>query len=288
MRVSGTANEFTVFLHQPIVKTHPSHYLTASIDSAEVPFTWYQINKNNNTLVYSLEANHGVLTLSEGNYNVNQLLAEITVQLANVGVALQTRYTATNNKVAMRQAGPPVTLRWSQNVVLGAFFGCLTDKVVADAWVVGDRHVMCNPVTSIYIRSEFLRQMNSCEMMCEVYDSSDILCKIPVRTAPGTVLFHENAVKLENRLTNACIDQLNLYLSDNSSYALDLNGSDWTCAMTLREIRPLGLENQEAYSKTKDIRLAHPLDMNNTNPEYTLDQFYTLVHGAPTAAQPET
>ena len=273
-RSMGTPDEFTVWLKRPIVKSHPSHYFTARIVSAEIPYTWKQLNVNNNTLqltiFYGGNTYEASMMISPGNYNINQLLTEFkarliaAVQLASGQiVSVTTAYNSSNNRISVSLGNSPtisITIRFSMNQFLGSMFGCLVDKVMTNViGFSGDRNVNVNPVTSIYIRSELFRQQDSYESIVDKWDISDILAKIQVMTPPNTILYYDGNLMLENRIANEVIDRVSVYLSDNQAYSLDLNGNDWSFRIIFREVRPLDIENSESYVLSKRIDLKKPL-----------------------------
>lgn len=273
-RSIGTPDEFVVWLKKPIIKTHPSHYFTARIVSAEIPYTWKQVNVNNNTLALTIlyvgNTYETTMTISPGNYNITQLQTEFksrliaTVQLATGQiVSVTTAYNSSNNRVTIGLGSSPtisITVRFSLNPFLGSMFGCLVDKVMTNViGFSGDRNVNVNPVTSIYIRSELFRQQDSYESIVDRWDISDILAKIQVMTPPNTILYYDGNLMLENRIANEVIDRVSVYLSDNQSYALDLNGNDWSFRISFREVRPMDIESTESYMLSKKIDLKKPL-----------------------------
>lgn len=275
-RSIGTSDDFSVWLQRPIVKTHPSHYFTARIVSAEIPYTWKQINSRNNsiplTIMYGGGTYVGTIVITPGNYNINQLLMELKVRttalvLESTGqsVTMTTMYNSATNQISVSLGNTPtisLTIRFSENKFMGNVFGCLVDKTTSNTiGFMGDRNVNVNPVTSIYIRSEQFRQSDSYEAIVEKWDVSDILGKIQVMTQPGTILFYDGNLMLENRLVNEVIDRVSVYLSDNQSYSLDLNGNDWSFRITFTEKRPLDIENSDSYVLTKQIDLKRPLKL---------------------------
>lgn len=285
-RSIGRPDEFTVWLKKPIMKTHPSHYFTARVVSAELPYTWQQVNSTNNTLpisvFYAGNTYSSSLTMAPGNYNINQLLTELKTKLVSTvqsltgqTIVVNTSYSQSTNLISVFLASLPVvqvTIRFSANTFLASMFGCLADKTMSNtAGFGGDRNVNVNPVNSIFIRSELFRQADSYEAIVVPWDVSDILCKIQVQTPPNTILFYSGDLMLENRIVNDVIDRVSVYLSDNQSYALDLNGNDWSFRISFREVRPIDIETTESYMLTKSIDLKKPLTRPNQDEEDAKD-----------------
>jgi hypothetical protein len=109
-----------------------------------------------------------------------------------------------------------------------------------------DIQVNVNPITNIYIRSNSLVQRDSYESIIEKDVFSDILAKVPVSVAPGSFIFYSSGSFIE--LENKIIDQIALYLSDNLSYSLSLNGLTWNTHLIFEEFGTTESDNLLNYS----------------------------------------
>ena len=82
-------------------------------------------------------------------------------------------------------------------------------------------------------------------------DPSDILCKLQVYTPPKSWIFYNGELGLSAKIVNPVIDKIDIYLSDNYSFALDLNNNDWTFRITFIEFMPQTIG--DGYEQTKHL-----------------------------------
>jgi len=249
----GTSSAFTVFLKQTISKTKPStrSFFNVRIASAEIPYSWKQLDTSNNTLPVAIDDISYNLTLEVGNYNIFQLLAEFKKKLLEVlpSASVLTSFSNTSNFVSVTiVVGSTIVIRFSENSFLAKMFGCDGDQTGSFTSV---RPVNVNPVTSLLIRSDVFRQSGSYEAMCSSIDVSNAIAKIPIRSPPGTVIFFEST-SYSSKIVNTVVDKISLSLTTNlSTIAVDLYGNDWTVHLIIDEV--------QIVSSIPEIDLSKPL-----------------------------
>ena len=136
----------------------------------------------------------------------------------------------------------PQTYLTAWNMVVGAF---------------STQSINCAPVTSLMIRSDYLKQNRSVEFVAVSDDLSDILLRVPVQTVGTTFINYDNTTGVTNRLKNQFIDQVSLYLTDNRTYSvLNLNGLDWMCMIEVAEIETHDTRQNMAHQMLKQIDFA--------------------------------
>ena len=274
-RSSGTCNEFSILVNPPLQKTDPHSYFVAQIVSVEIPYTWFQITTANNALQFAYTVNGGSSTLytlhiMPGNYNINSLMINFQAQME----AIIPTHTWSNNLVynpdinkitfgiknASAYSSIVLAVNFVANPFLARMFGCLGSDAIVYGYasslyqnVSGSQNVNVNPVSSIYIRSSNLRQVKNQENMVAGYkaDPSDILCKLQIYTPPKSWIFYNGELGLSAKIVNPAIDKIDIYLSDNYSFALDLNNNDWTFRITFIEYMPSNVG--DGYEQTKHL-----------------------------------
>lgn len=274
-RSSGSVNDFSIALNPPLSKTDPHSYFVAQVVSVEIPYSWFQVNSTNNTLQIAYTVNGGTtnlytMTISPGNYNVNTLMANFSSQLESVIPAHSWGHNLTYNqdnskitfgiKNAILYTSVVIAINFPANPFLARMFGCLQSSNIVYGYagstyqnVTASQNCNVNPISSIYIRSSNLRQIKNQENMVAGYkaDPSDILCKLQVYTPPKTMIFYNGELGLSARISNPVIDKMDIYLSDNYSFGLDMNNNDWTFRITFIEYMPNTLG--DGYAKTKHL-----------------------------------
>jgi hypothetical protein len=260
---SKSSSDFSIAVNPPLVLSHPNHYFVAQIVSVEIPYSWLQVNSGNNTLGILYETNGSpfapyTITLTPGNYNVNTLMTALGNAIDAVIPAKTWKHNYVYNqdtgkitfgiKDASAYTSVAIAINFPANSFLARMFGCLAQGNIVYGYasmtyqnVTGTTNINVNPVSSIYIRSTNLKQIKNQESLVlgEGQDPSDILCKLQIYTPPRTYVFYNGELGLSARITNPIIDKLDLYLSDNYSYDLDMMNNDWTFRITFYEMKPL-------------------------------------------------
>lgn len=258
--MSGSIEDYDVVLKRPLLLSASHHYFKVIIKQATIPYTFRQIDMGYNQLQYRLirsGVDHGLrtLTITNGNYNINTLLTEVKSQMAADISTYLPSYSPvlvwTYNRDTMF-----VTFSFTADNTTTSFtIYALADQVATMLGVgqsitfssVGgivtpassSQPVNISPITSIYIRSGSLKQSDlSRENIVNKDDTCDVLVQIPLYNQPTSWIQYSNELTIENRVLNTIINDMNLYLTDNRSYALNLRGIDWSCLMTVIEIAP--------------------------------------------------
>jgi hypothetical protein len=258
----GTSNNCTFVFTTPFVLTNVNNRFRVSTPMIELPYSFSQLNLNNNKLPYSwYTATHGnftsSITFDEGNYNITQLLSafvSLIVKDINLNVVLvpilassniSATYSATTGTtsffitglafqatIALNFANPVgyvlgIMLGFNQNTIKA--FGSYTGGPVVPSLILeSPNKVMVNPITSVYIRSETLKFESNYEaIVTNVAGSKSNFQNSDVLSKiPVTVL--PNAIiyfrtKESSIITNKELSELNLYISDNLSPTYSLD-----------------------------------------------------------------
>lgn len=247
-RQTGSIEDYSVALKRPIFLKNPHHYFKVIVKEATIPYTFQQINSNYNKFSYRLLHN-GVqhpdrtINITSGNYTVLSLLKELASKLTE-DIAVYTafvpqfdftydrnqmfcRFSLTTGLISM------LPLQDQVSTMLGVVSECSFGNGVSCS---STQPVNVSPITSIFVRSETLKQSNlSTENLVNRDDTSDILLQIPILNQPTSWIQYQNELNIENQIVNGVINDVNLYLSDSRSYGLDLRGIDWSCMLTIIE-----------------------------------------------------
>jgi hypothetical protein len=192
------------------------------------------------------------ITLTSGNYTILTLNDELKAKLAakilslsSIVVSLTFSYDRTTGLDTFNITGTDgvassITLLFSSNVALGKFFGFIADSqfrynnLNVSFSSTSTQNVNVNQINSIYIRSSSLVQRECYENIVERDVYSDIIAQVPITVLPGNFIFFTNDGPTLD-IKNNIIDSINIYLSDNNSYTLSLNGLDWSCVLIFEE-----------------------------------------------------
>lgn len=260
---SKSSSDFSISVNPPLVLTHPNHYFVAQIVSVEIPYSWLQVNSGNNTLEILYAVDGGAfttytITLTPGNYNVNTLMSALGSAIDAVIPVHTWKHNYVYNqdtgkitfgiKDALAYSSVAIAINFPGNSFLARMFGCLAQGNVVYGYssltyqnVTGTTNVNVNPVSSIYIRSTNLKQIKNQEnlVLGHGQDPSDILCKLQIFTPARSWVFYNGELGLSAKISNPIIDKLDIYLSDNYSFDLDMMNNDWTFRISFYEMKPL-------------------------------------------------
>ena len=76
-----------------LLKDIPIHYtLTIAIQSVEIPYSFYNVSVNYNTIYYSIASVFYTMTIPEGNYTANTFITEFNSQFSLGGHATRLRH----------------------------------------------------------------------------------------------------------------------------------------------------------------------------------------------------
>jgi hypothetical protein len=285
IRSSGSSNDFTIYLRSPLMLMNRNNFFRLKCGRVCVPNTFNQINSTNSTLSvtisrpsvpFTLTAN---IVLSTGNYNINTLLTELSSKLTSLGasngITLKTNfnYNKSNGKVDLsltaQDAIPTtITLNFVNNKTLGLFFGYTQNAVFSyTSTSYGNQYVNVNPITNIFIRCS-LPQRESYEYIIENGVETDIIAKIPIGNYySGSYIFFENSISYCD-LACQTIDTIQLYLTDNLSYSIDMS-LEWSLVLIIEEIgtykqdaildNEIMIKNQEHEALLKEVELLRTL-----------------------------
>lgn len=257
---NGTPDNCNFILTTPLTLSNSNNRFAISTPMIELPYSFSQVNNTNNALPYSYSDTRagghsytdGVLIIPNGNYNINQLLTQLISSLIlDIYIHIPSSTLSTNNFLFQysSQTGlvtfymsaaytVTITLKFSLSEVLGIMLGfSQTNETFGTAIKLTSKNkVMCNPITSVYLRSDSFKFRDNYEAVITSWNNSDIVAKIPINTLPNSIIYYRNDVK--SIINNTSISIINLYLSDNLSitYSLNMNGVNYGCMLQIDEI----------------------------------------------------
>jgi len=257
-RQAGSIEDYNIALKRPIILKNPHHYFKVIVKQATIPYTFQQINNNYNKFNYSLLRNgfqhpQRQVSLDNGNYTITSLLKQLSLKLTEdissyvVGYVPEFNFTYDRNSMFCtfslkndNLSSNTITifpLTDQINTMVGIVNQCSFGNTGSTTFnCLSTQPVNVSPITSIFIRSDTLKQSSlSTENIVNRDDQSDILLQIPILNQPTSWIQYENELNIENQVVNSIINDVNLYLSDNRTYSLDLRGIDWSCVMTVIE-----------------------------------------------------
>jgi hypothetical protein len=254
-RSAGTNTDMILTVKDTISLKAIDSVFYIDVHSANVPFSFYQLSTDINTLQCVFTDTSGIpktanIVMTAGNYTTISVLDELSSRLiamaqissgAYVGFTpvLSFTYSTTTSKSTLVMTSPAnasIQMNFGSNLNLGTFFGFDTNRTISSVLsVTSSKICVANPVNYLLIRSGNLQQKWNREFIVETDTFSDVLYRIPVGTGQNTWLQHlADTDPVE--ISNDNITSINIYLTTNLTYnPIDLQGISWAISFSIIE-----------------------------------------------------
>ena len=259
---SQSSSDFLIDLSVPLLSDPLTEYFIVSLNSAEIPFSFYGINETNNEFIL-LDPNppnpaiHSI-TIPPGNYNIYQFVSMLQVQvnfpiladpendppiitvsyndiigkLTFTNTSLVNQYTIlippdTENHFGYPSGFEPGDYLLQQSAVP------VPDPPVHTA--TGTKCINMGYTNNLYLRTNL---SNPNTYASEVGGITDILAKIPVEVAPFEINQFNNYYNASGvKVSNHAIRSIEVRLTDLFGKVVDLNQLDWEFTLKFKKFR---------------------------------------------------
>jgi hypothetical protein len=247
-RISGTSDNFSIQLEKPLTLTSDKTQFQLYVSSLEYPYNFYQVNSNNNSLTLEYTPASGplanyVITITPGNYNINSLLSELKTKTSIATGVSETNFNFSYSRAtgrctfALSTLGT-ITYKFSSNTFIGKMCGFTADSTFSFASSsTSSQNVNVNPITYFTIRSDIVLSNQDMESITKSSENSDILCKVPIRTPPGTYIYYAQPFDDRVFISAQVLNVINFYITSNQNKELiDNHGLDFSFTLTILEV----------------------------------------------------
>ena len=240
VRTRGTIDDFEIILKHPIYLNRERQYFVR-IENIRLPTSFYNIDSNYNTLQITEDPLGAPLTFSvtvdEGNYTINELLAELKLLLDAATLKTNT-YTFTIDDTTGRVGiltdttdYKIVGLNSLLNQPLG--FEPSTDYTSTSRSLTSPNHILMSTKRYIKINSDITSNNHYSRDFIE-----PIGVVVPITESRSTIQFFGNdagyKVKMENKHS---IKHLSFNIRDGNNNKVEFNGINWNAEMVIYEFR---------------------------------------------------
>jgi hypothetical protein len=203
-----------------------NHSFLISVRDAQIPFSYYQINANNNRYYVN-----GVLfTIPQGNYNVIELINQLKFNHPTFTF----NYKETTNKLTIASSTP---FRIENDTSYEPFLrvlGFRKDIYEGQSSYTSDSVVNLSGYNNLFIYSN-LTHMN---LDSTANRGSNVMAKVPVSALPNGIIFYEMpAAGIKQVITHHSISEVKLQLLDTLYFPLHLNYVDWSVTIQVEIVR---------------------------------------------------
>jgi hypothetical protein len=222
--------------------------ISVSIQNAQFPYSFYNINVYNNILVASDGANPPVsVSLTRGNYNANTLIAEIENKLDAVGIKMVITISKITGLLTFTHNNSDFTFYSNGSTcfkVLG-FNPALNYTSVARA---------LNAPYPLNLLGTLKMRIASLTLSVNTIDSSvggslNVLASIPINAGNFGLIMFENTNNISNQLNLRVLDGFDLEILDDDGNLINFNNAYWTITMLLSIERDIPLPMPSTFNQ---------------------------------------
>ena len=211
------------------------YYIHLSVKHAVIPYSFYNINFNNNILQIRLFNSTGyseiqTVSISYGNHNINTLLAELKAQLSS---SFTITFNSITNKITFTNSTYDFAILLISSCLELIGFSSLTDIYSNNKTLTSNTNVNLQSVQCICIR----RNMQTNSITSGNQNNVSTLASIPISNQPYTTIAFINQTNHKVNLYNNNLNTINIKLLDQNGNIIDLNGLHWSMTLQLDILR---------------------------------------------------
>jgi len=223
--------------------------ITISIQNAQIPISFYNINVYNNILVLDYNSITYTFTLTQGNYNSLNLITEIVAKFALQGIIDITIVTSA------------ITGCMTFTRALSLDFSILSTGNINT--VIGFDPTTTNTSTSGVLTAPFplnllgllKLKLASFELQTQNYDSSvqsnlNILATMPIDSGPFGVVLYNNISNITSIINNKSLDGFDLQIFGDDGRLVDFNNTHWNITLILAITR---IRHEDSKTSFRDL-----------------------------------
>ena len=224
-QLNGTSNCIFDFSNLPI----DDGEIFVSVQSAQIPGTFYNVDDINNLLVYSVNGGANInLVIPPANYNCNSFMTYL--------MTVMTGFTITFNSQTNKYTFTHATNIFSFKSTSTCFelLGFIEGQTYNSSGLTLTSTLCINffTIQAVLIEISNLITNNKTSNVAE--NNPSILVSIPITTSQNSVLSYYNIYNLHERInTVKNFASFQVRLLDQDLDLLDLNGANWTATIQL-------------------------------------------------------
>ena len=209
----------------PNLEIADGNYIYLSVQYANIPYSFYNINSTNNVLNYTLNSVNYTITITSGNYNITQLIASLKSLMTGFTIS----YNSITNKITFSHSTYNFIFLASSTCqeILG--FVKNTAYTSSSLALISRNCISLIPIKCINVVSNLLTyNINKSNP-----NKQSILCCVPVTTQPNSIIEYKNNNNFRSNLFINQISNITIKLTDQNNNTLDLNGLDFFMTIQL-------------------------------------------------------
>lgn len=213
------------------IETPSDYSLHLSVLSANIPYSFYNVNSTNNTLIIIIGSNYYTYTFSTGNYTINQFLLELQNKIPTFIIS----YDKIKSKF---------TFSYIANFTISILSTCLTiigfSNVTDQLLLYSSSNILTSidcvnlqTFQCICVGTNFISNSISTSNL----KKPTVICCIPITTAPNSMITYINPSNYKINIFNSMFSSINIKIMDQNGNLIDLNGCQWSMTLQIDVIK---------------------------------------------------
>ena len=240
--------------------------VSISVQNAQFPYSFYNINVYNNLLRISVNGNPAVvLTLTRGNYNATNLIAEIQTQLTAAAITdIVITISSITGLLTFTKASGSFILYASGSTCLKVLgFNPSLDYTSVLSVIIAP--YPCNLLGTLKLRiASYSLPISSIDS--SVDGNLNILASVPINAGNFGLIMYENTNNIMMPLDTTVLDNFDLEILDDDGNLINFNGCYWTLTMVLSIERILKEQSTASFAQAVEQSRLQILQEEETAP----------------------
>ena len=208
------------------------------IQSAQIPFSFYNINVYNNVLKYSIDGLPTIytITLIRGNYNSNSLISELQNEfIANSHTDITIAISSITGCLTITKTAGSLTLLYTDSTVLKVL-GFLTTQDYTTTLGILNAPFPLNLLGTLKLRiaSDTLQTNN---LDSSVGGNFNILATIPIESSNFGIILFDNFANTQSLLDNKFLDSFDIKIIDDDNNLINFNNVSWSLSLLIHKVK---------------------------------------------------
>ena len=232
VKLNGEKNSRMIFNIPNMIHMTPNITdIWFSVNSAVIPSSFYNINSSNN----KIKIGSTIFSITEGNYNINDLITAINTQ-TNTALLVSLAYNSITNKTTITNNGGTsqvITLSASTLLWVLGFERQYTITLTTLTSSTGPYVVNLLNIPRIFIRSSAIDAGNYSDETA----SNDVLAVIPNTACINGVIHYTNFNGVKHLVELQNLSNFDIFITDDDKNEIDFLGSPvfFTVNITIRK-----------------------------------------------------
>jgi len=206
-----------------------------SLQSAQIPFSFYNINVYNNTLDITYNSVLYNLQLTRGNYNANNLITELLNQLQPITTTLQITISQITGKLLFNDTSLiNYTIESTSSILKVLGFEINTSYTSVLGQLTPPFPLNLLGTLNIKITSSEIAVSNIDSVVGGNYN---ILASLPIEAGNFGLILYDNISNIQSPLKNLSLDGFDIKLLDDDNNLINFNNCDWSITIVLNITR---------------------------------------------------